>query len=496
MNILLSDDDRAIRGSLGRFLTGIGHQVREAPNGKEAYKSLMQHKTHLLLSDIRMPHMDGHELLKKVKSTDKLKYTAVVLFTGFGDIRHAVEAMRDGAMDYLLKPVDVDELRIIIDRLSEYLALKEENQQLTNHFDKAVVKATQDITDKYETLKKAYAKQVGTFRIGVFSETLRKVFKIAELFHLNPQYPVLLEGETGTGKEIIARFIHYGQGNVSTPFVAVNCAAVSSTLFESELFGYEPGAFTGGNPNGQIGKLELASGGTLFLDEIGELGQDLQAKFLRVIQEKEFYRIGGLKKITANVRFICATNRDVKKCTADNTFRPDLFYRLNVGYLRIPPLRERSSEILPLALMYLEELRESKRTNFRTINPEAAKMLTRHDWPGNVRELKHTIERSALMYDGTEVLPNHLDFIFQSTSDESHLKLQAQAAEYNHKSPQKDSALDIALPGDCLDLNKYILELVGQALHKHKWNKTATANYLSISRTALYTYIKKLEVAS
>ncbi len=493
MNILLCDDDSSIRGSLARFLTGIGHQVREASNGVEAYKSLLQHRTHLLLSDIRMPHMDGHELLIKVKSTDQLKHTAVVLFTGFGEIKHAVEAMRDGAMDYLLKPVDIDELRIIIDRLGEYLALKEKNEQLSNHFDQAVKNATQDIAEKYENLKKAYAQEVGTSRIGIFSAKLRSVFKHAERFHLNPQYPVLLEGETGTGKEIIARFIHYGPSEISSPFIAVNCAAVSSSLFESELFGYDPGAFTGGNPKGQKGKLELASGGTLFLDEIGELGQDLQAKFLRVIQEKEFYRIGGLKKIQANVRFICATNKDVKKSTTDDSFRPDLFYRLNVGYLRIPPLRERRSEILPLAMMYLEELRENKRTQFSRISTEAAKMLSGHDWPGNVRELKNTIERTALMHDGTEILPRHLDFIFHATSDH---KPEIQPTVYNLEPIQNGSLLNFSLPHDNLDLNKFVLALVNQVLHKHKWNKTATANYLSISRTTLYTYIKKLEDSS
>jgi DNA-binding NtrC family response regulator len=483
MIILLVDDEKDIRNSLADFLTRLGHQVLEASNGKEALDILQKEKVHMGLSDIRMPVMDGHELLSRIKSSPEIKDVVVILFTGFGEIKEAVEAMRNGAYDYLIKPINVKELAITIDRISEYLALKQEHRQLTRNFQSRLNEATRDIQKELNEVKKAYAREVGLSEIGIFSDKLRQVFRTAKRLHRNRDIPVLIEGETGTGKELIARYIHYGDGEITTPFVAINCAAISSGLFESELFGYEAGAFTGARPKGQKGKIELAEAGTIFLDEIAEMAPDHQAKILRVIQEREYYRVGGLKKQIADVRIICATNRDLRQVVSEGSFRQDLFYRLNVGHIRVPSLRERKEEILPLARMILIELYEQKKTRFRSINPKAAKTLEEYDWPGNIRELQSVIGRITLLWDETEIKPQHLDFLNQDRG--FFLKPAGERGPV--------SIEDITLPEEGLDLEKWTLEIVKKSLDKHFWNKTETAKYLGLTRGVLYTYLRYLE---
>jgi two-component system, NtrC family, response regulator AtoC len=482
MNILVVDDSIESRRSVARFLEDLGHLVMQSGDGQEALAKLQREKIQMVFSDVRMPRMDGFELLDRIKNSPELKDLMVVLFTGHGDVKDAVEAMRNGAYDYLLKPVDVNELHIITERIQEYLVLKEQNKTLTDRFDQAVQDATDDIRKDLEDLRMAYAQEVGTAQIGIYSDKIREVFKTAKRLHKKREIPVLIEGETGTGKEIVARFIHYGRGDVTSPFVAINCAAISPNLFESELFGYEAGAFTGGNPKGQKGKIELAREGTIFLDEIGEMAPDYQAKLLRVIQEGEFYRLGGLKKITSDVRVICATNKDVRKGTADGTFRQDLYYRLNIGFIKIPPLRERPEEILPLAEMFVFELYNKNRTRFQKISPEAAKILEGYDWPGNVRELNNTIERAALLWDDVELQPSHLDFLLQP------IPVDIQ----QNGSIGPPSFANIPLPEESLDLNEWSLDIVERALKKYSWNKSRTAEYLGITRSVLYTFLERI----
>jgi len=269
----------------------------------------------------------------------------------------------------------VNELDILLKRLDEFLSLKERNKKLTESFDKEVKKVTKNIQSQLIAVRKAFAREIGTVEIGIYSKSMKEVFKTAEKLHQSPKIPVLIEGETGTGKELVAHYIHYGQGDITTPFIGLNCAAISSNLFESELFGYEAGAFTGGNPKGQKGKLELAENGTIFLDEITEMPIVHQAKLLRVIQEREYYKVGGLKGMNAEARFICATNQDPQKMVQKGTFRQDLFYRLNVGYIRIPPLRERKEAIVPLARLFLEQFKQQKKTRFESIDKNAIQML-------------------------------------------------------------------------------------------------------------------------
>ena len=410
MKILLVDDTKSIRISISAFLKNLGHIVLQASNGREALDILDKAPVHMVVSDIRMPYVNGHELLKRIKGSDKWKNIEVVLLTGHGEIKGAINAMKEGAYDYLLKPINLDEFAGIIDKIGELLSLKEENLDLTRNFDQKVTEATQEIKKELDSVRQAFAREVGTAQIGVFSDSLSEILTKAEKLHQNPDIPVLIEGETGTGKEVIARYIHYGKGEVVTPFIALNCAAIAPTLFESELFGYEPGAFTGGNPKGQKGKLELSETGSIFLDEITEMPVEHQAKLLRIIQERNYYKIGGLKRMTTTSRFICATNQNVESKIKDGTFRQDLFFRLNIGHIRIPPLRERPEEILPLAQMFLENLIKDKRTNFSKIRDSARKKLEEYKWPGNVRELKNAIERIALFWDEKEIKPKHLNF--------------------------------------------------------------------------------------
>jgi len=484
MKILLVEDNLDVRKSLKDFLSETGHVVIERGDGKEALEFLKKENVHLVLSDIQMPLMDGYELLKKIKMNKDLKETEVILFTGHGDLKRAVTAMKDGAYDYLLKPININELVQIVDRVAEYMDLKNENLKLTREFKKQVKAATTDLKTELQQVRKAFVQVVGTADIGIFSDSLKKVFKTAKKLHQNPDIPVLIEGETGTGKELIAKYIHYGDGDIVTPFVGVNCAAISSSLFESELFGYEAGAFTGGNPKGQKGKLELANDGTILLDEITEMPIEHQAKLLRVIQENEYYKVGGLKKLKASSRFICSTNRDVKDQVREGTFREDLFFRLNVGYIRIPPLRERKEEIVPLAQMFLNQLIDQKKTSLKEISKNTNQKLIEYDWPGNVRELKSTIERIALFSDDKVIEPYHFDSILQGNS----------FIDNDVQQNISNNIENLELPVSGIDLNNFILDIVKKALESNQNNKTRTANYLGISLRVLHTYLKKLGI--
>jgi two-component system response regulator AtoC len=480
MQILLVEDNKGIRDSLIDALSHGPYQIMGCENGKRALEIVNKNPIDVVISDIMMPVMDGHELLKRIKENPELSYIEVVLFTGYGDVRSAVEAMRHGAYDFILKPVNVQELDAVLKRLAELVYLKKDHEQLSRHFQEEVRKATREMENELVAIKKAFAREVGTVEMGIFSKPMKELFKHAEKLHQHPEIPVLIEGETGTGKELIAHFIHFGRGDQVSPFIGLNCAALSTQLFESELFGYEAGAFTGGNPKGQIGKLELAGNGSLFLDEITEMPNEHQAKLLRVIQEREFYRVGGLKRIEACARFICATNQNIKDAIKAGRFRQDLYFRLNTGYIRIPPLRERPESILPMALLFLRQLSTQRTTRFRQIGREASQMLEEYHWPGNVRELKNLIERIILYWDDEEIQPGHIQSCLENIPSLHH--------------PQKITGTpeDFRLPKTGFDLNRHTLQLIQTALNMHSGNQTRTAKYLGISVRVLHTYLKKL----
>jgi DNA-binding NtrC family response regulator len=476
MRILVIDDEELSLKAISGFLTHqLGHNVTECDNGSEALKLYRADPFPLVISDIRLPGIDGIELSRAIKGLPESRFTDVVLITGYGNMDSAIQALRAGAYDFLLKPIDVEELASIVGRVEEHLSLLKENIDLKQNFDQKLFQATTEVREKYERIRSAYSKVVGIGNIGIFSQSMRQVRDLAEKLHQDRSLPVLIEGETGTGKEVAARMIHYGTGDVTSPFVSLNCTAIPANLFETELFGYEEGAFTDAKKKGAIGKFELAQGGTIFLDEIGDLPLEIQPKLLRVLEEKTIYRVGGLKKTELDIRIICATNQDLQQKVKDGRFREDLYYRLNVGYILIPPLLERKEDIAPLAQLFLSRYAEKKNRRFRFLHRDAITILEEQPWPGNIRELKNTIERVILLYDDIEIRPEHLRFLTTGGNGFGNPQREMTALE-----PGKFS-----LPPDKLDLKQLEEEIVQKALQRFNGNKTKTAQYLGLTRSAL-----------
>jgi two-component system, NtrC family, response regulator AtoC len=469
VKIAIIDDQTEISRSLARFLDRLGHETTAFSSGPEFLITLPERRYHLVLSDVTMPEMDGFEVMHRVHTA--FPETAVVLITGFGDVPSAVRAMRLGAFDFLLKPIDMTALAVTVERAGEFLRLKEEHRELTYHFDDRVRETTSELHSRYRQLRQAYLDDVLS-RIGVFSATLERLFEIAAKFHDDPAIPVLIEGETGSGKEALALFIHHGRDFCPKPFVDLNCASISPGLFESELFGYESGAFTGAKSKGDKGKIELACDGSLFLDEIGELPPDIQAKLLRVLQERKFFRVGGSSRISTRARFICATNADIIERVERGAFREDLFYRLQAGHIVVPPLRERREEIAPLAELFLARLRENRKTMFTGFSPAAFDLLRQQPWKGNIRELKNTVERIATLFDGETV---------ETAQVRSALNFGRRSAPVAEPVAAVDSRT----------LHEQIADIVRRTLGENNGNKSETARKLGISRDRLYHFLPK-----
>jgi len=336
-------------------------------------------------------------------------------------------------------------------------------------------KSKQEIEKRYHYLQAAYTEVTSIGKFGIFSDKMQNVVKMAELLHPDRSVPVLIEGDTGTGKEIVARIIHHGKINDSSPFIVINCAAISPSLFESELFGYEAGAFTGAKEKGMIGKFELAQGGTIFLDEIGELPLDMQPKLLRALQQKEIFRIGGNKPIKLDVRVICATNRDLKLEMEEKRFRRDLYFRLNTGRIFIPSLRERQEEIAPLAQMFMLTFASLKKRKFQYIGKPALDILEHYSWPGNIRELENAMERVTLLYNEVELKPNHLNF----------LELSSEINSLNG-----ENSYLINFPEEGVSFEQLKKDLIKYVVKMLNGNKTHAAKYLNISRTTIMNNTK------
>jgi DNA-binding NtrC family response regulator len=483
VNILLVDDDAGSRAGVAKFLRQMGHLVTECCDGQEAFSTYTNGDFPMVLSDIKMPKLSGIDLLRLIAALPG-KQADIVLFTGYGDMGTAIEALRAGAYDYLLKPINISELAAITDKIAEHHSLLRENKVLTERFSDEVRAATADTHEELLRLKKIVLQTNGIGSIGIYSKEMQDIVQQAYKYYENRSIPVLIEGETGTGKEIISRIIHYGDMNnemlEQRAFVDVNCAAITPNLFESELFGYDPGAFTGSLTKGQKGKFDLAQGGTLFLDEVGEIPLELQGKLLRVIQEKEFYRVGGLKKCKTDMRIICATNANLEQKVEQGTFRRDLYFRLKVGHFLIPPLRQRRDDIIPLAEMFLRQFAGQKIDRFQRISNSAANVLLDYEWPGNVRELRNTLEWVAFMYNDVELLPKHL----------SHLRESLQSQTITNDEPTAALA-QFDLPTSGFDLEEYNNQIIQQALKVCNGNKTAAAMRLGISRRSLYTRLER-----
>ncbi len=409
MKILLIDDDDISRRSIANFLKDpLNYSVTEVNNCGQALELYINGDYDVVISDIRMPGMNGIDLLRAIKALPNSKNTDVIMITGFGELETSITALREGATDYLLKPINIKELAHTLSRIKEHKRLKQENEKLNEHFDEEIEKTTKDMRDRLQKLEIIYSDLMEQ-DIGIFSPEMNEMVKLCNVFHAHRDIPVLIEGETGTGKEIIAHLIHSGGKKNIAPFISLNCSAISASLFESELFGYVKGAFTGASDEGALGKIELANGGTLFLDEIGDMPIELQPKLLRVLQEKTIYRVGGKQPVKLDVRFVFATNQNLLQQVEKGLFRKDLLYRINTGHLVVPPLRDRKAEIIPLAKMFLSQCAKLRNKKFTRISSAASTVLQNYPWPGNIRELKSVIERAVLLFDAEELTPVQLN---------------------------------------------------------------------------------------
>ncbi|MCE5272880.1 sigma-54 dependent transcriptional regulator [bacterium] len=482
MRILLVDDDVVARELLTEHLEKrLGHQVTPCANGLQALELFRESPFPMVLSDIRMPRMSGIALLQGIKALEEGKTADTVLLTGYGNMNTAIQALRAGAYDYLLKPVNLVELEAVVLRIAEHQALLRSNDELTHHFECRLAEATSETQSRFEQLRKAYAEVMGIGRLCVCSRQMHEVMALAERLHEDRSVPVLVEGETGTGKELVARFVHYGREAATTPFVSINCSAIAPNLFESELFGYEGGAFSGAKRMGQMGKLELAQGGTLLLDEIGDLPLEMQPKLLRVVQEREFYRVGGLRKINLDVRIVCVTNRNLARLVRENGFRQDLFFRLNTGRIFIPPLRERRDDIAPLAELFLEQYAAQKKRRFKAFQEETLKVLHGFDWPGNVRQLQNAVERIVLLNDEEQVRPEHLAFLSSVDGEENPAQFCREELD----------CLTITFPPEGLELKEIEMRVIHKVLSIFGGNKTRAAAYLGMARNSIRSWIDK-----
>lgn len=381
--ILVVEDDANARRALVDILESQGHEVAAAEDGVSGLKGVTEFSPALLLTDVKMPRLDGLGLLAELRSSEHA-HIGVVLMTGFGEIDAAVRAMRDGAMDYLLKPLAPERLLLVVENALELLRLR------------------RDVAAQRERL----GRPLGFDQLIGNSSEMHQVYKCVEQVAPS-RVTVLIRGPSGTGKELVARAIHQRSTRANGPFVRLNCAALAETLLESELFGHERGAFTGAERRRE-GRFEQADGGTLFLDEVGDVPMPTQVKLLRFLQEREFERVGGNAPIRSDVRVIAATNRNLEEMLSARTFRSDLYYRLNVVDLRIPPLAERKSDIPSLALHFLRRCAEENESAVTGFSDEALQLLVSHSWPGNVRELENAIERAVVLAGGPIVCARDL----------------------------------------------------------------------------------------
>ncbi len=446
-SILIVDDDSSVRRVLEMQLSEAGYQVRLAATGGEALRILIESHPKLVITDLRMPDLGGIELLRRI-ADDEIQ-TTVIVITAFGSIETAVQAMRLGAYDYITKPIDYEALLLAVQRAME----------------------RQDLIDEVRSLRSALDRRYGFENIIGHSKSLLRVLEMAARVAQHDS-TVLISGETGTGKELLARAIHYNSRRRNQPFITINCGAIPKDLIEAELFGYARGAFTGANAN-KPGRVELADGGTLFLDEIGELPLESQVKLLRLIQQGEVARVGATTPRTINVRIVAATNRNLSAMVEDGTFREDLFYRLAVVPLILPPLRERKEDIPEIAEFLLHKAKDRHGMQSLRVAPAVIARLSAHRWPGNIRELENVVERMLVLSNGAQITEDDLP-------DE--LRRLPGAPE--------TSSLVLEIPDEGISLDSVERELLLRALEKANGNQTRAARYLDISRR---TFIYRME---
>ncbi len=435
ISILIVDDEESVRDSLFNWFIEDGYHVRSAENARTALLMLESENFDIILADIKMPGMDGLEMLRRIK---QLKSDSIVIvMTAFATVDTAVQALKDGAFDYVTKPFDPDDLSHLIRNASKQISLAEENENLKNKI--VSLENVEDLIGKSEAMKKV----------------LKEIESVAQ-----SNSSVVITGESGTGKELVAKAIHSNSSRKFFPLVSVHCGSLTESLLESELFGHEKGSFTGAMYN-RKGRFEMADNGTIFLDEIGTISTKMQIDLLRVLETKKFVRVGGNKDISSDFRVICATNRDLKSMVEKGTFREDLFYRLNVVNIYVPPLRERTEDIPLLVEYFVKKYCTSMNKPLLSIDPSVIRRLEEFDFPGNVRELENMIERAIVVGNGKKISLKDLPL---------------------------ESSINVNSIESLDDLEKnHILQI----LNKYSWNISRTAKALKVDRVTLYNKISK-----
>lgn len=447
--ILVVDDDEVMRQTLSDVLRKRGYAVSTAETGGQTISSIKKQLFDLILLDIRLPDMDGLDVLKRIKEIES--DLMVIVMTAYSDVQTAVMAIKSGAYDYIDKPFELEELKILIQKALE----------------------TQSLKNEIRRLQRQGGERHQDIEIFGNSPLIKNVIELIEMISQTPRTSVLIQGESGTGKELAANAIHFRSKRVNKPLMKINCSAIPENLLETELFGYEKGAFTDAKGM-KKGLFELTNGGTVFLDEISEMKSFLQTKLLRVLENQSFMRVGGEREISVDVRIIAATNKNLSALVNAGQFRKDLYYRLKVMVIEMPPLRERSEDILLLANMFIEENNKELGKSVKGISGAAREYLINYGWPGNVRELKNIIERAMILSNGNEILPDHLpielrksqlDNIGDRTSDVSDLTLET---------VEKKHIKDVLMMMD--------------------GNKSRAARMLGISRSTLREKLKKYAI--
>jgi two-component system nitrogen regulation response regulator GlnG len=463
--VLIADDDESVRWVLKKSLEKEGIETALAKDGTEALVRLREGDIAIVLMDIRMPGMGGLEALDAIRTEGN--GPTVIIMTAQATMQNAIEAMRRGAFDYITKPFDLDEVNLLVKKAIEVRRLSQE-----------VTALRAEVREKYE------GGLVGN--TASMQEIYKTIGRVSE-----SDATVLIHGESGTGKELVARAIHYHSRRAGRPFVAVNSAAIPSELLESELFGHEKGAFTGAIGR-KIGKFEAAAGGTLFLDEIGDMDLPLQGKLLRVLQEKEFERVGGTEPIKTDVRVLAATHHNLDKMVREKRFREDLFYRLNVIQINLPPLRKRKDDIVPLAEFFMQKYQTGDAKK-KTMTPETLKILRAYDWPGNVRELENAIQRAITLSQGDKIFPDSLPPQIFKPGLGAHLSFESFLEEKLADLVERMGGLE---RGDIYTMVLHRVEkpLITLVLKKTEGNQVRAASLLGINRNTLRKKIRELGI--
>ena len=456
-SILIVDDDEVMRETLSDVLKKRGYEIFSVGSGNGALSLMKKSIIDLILLDMRLPDIDGLEVLKKIKEFDT--EILVIMMTAYSDVQTAVSSMKSGAYDYINKPFELDELKLLIEKGLETKSLINEvrrlhRQQKENYENSHIYGVSPQIH---------YVKEL----IGMISKTHKT--------------SVLIQGESGTGKELAANAVHYNSLRQDKPLMKINCSAIPDSLLESELFGYEKGAFTDAK-NTKKGLFELADGGTVFLDEIGDMNPFLQSKILRVLENQTFMRVGGEREIKVDIRVIAATNKNLEAMVKEGLFRKDLYYRLKVMVVEMPPLRDRLEDILLLSSLFIEENNKEYNKAIKGFSDEAKKLMVQYAWPGNVRELKNVIERAMILTDQEVITPKHLPFELKQTE---------KMAQENRGEEISEATIDLS----DMSLEGMEKHHLSKVLKRLEWNKSKASKFLGISRATLRAKIKKYNIA-